>query len=261
MSDRDPPDPLETFGSLTTLDVLVATADIPPAEQSAWQRWELASFGDNRPTAVARAEAEKAARSALTRQLSQQIADRRESARIEGLAEGHREGYAAGHVEGLAAGRAAASAERDQLAALAGELSGALAAADEQISQQLLSLALDIARAMIGTAITARPALLLPLVTRLVREMPATREPAALLLHADDVALVRAHLGDLLDKDGWSLRADHQLQRGSCRIETATRQIDADIALRWKRIGAALGQDLRWIDDDDSAQAITPASP
>ena len=234
-----------------SLDVLVASTQIPPADQSAWQRWEMASFGDNRPAAVARAEAEKAARAALTRQLSQQIADSRESARSEGFTEGHREGYAAGHAEGLAAGREAASAERERLAQLAGGLSEALSQADEQISQDLLSLSMDIAKAMLSTAMAARPSLLLPLITQLVREMPVTRESAVLLLQADDAELVREHMGETLAKDGWSIRTDHDLQRGGCRIETATRQIDADIALRWKRIAAALGKDLNWLDDDD----------
>ncbi len=243
------------------LGALVAGTDIPPADQSAWQRWELASFGDNRPAAVARAEAEKAARAALTKQLSQQISDSRESARSEGFSEGHRKGYAAGHAEGLAAGREAASAERERLALLAGGLSEALSQADEQISQDLLSLAMDIAKAMLGTAMAARPALLLPLITQLVREMPVARESAVLLLQADDAELVREHMGEMLAKDGWSIRTDHELQRGGCRIETATRQIDADIALRWKRIAAALGKDLSWLDDDEASSDTSSLVP
>lgn len=238
-----------------SLQAMVAGASIPLSDQSAWQRWEMASFGDNRPTAVARAEAEKAARAALTRQLSQQISDSRTAAREEGYAAGHQAGYAAGHAEGLAAGRAAASAERERLTGLAISLSDALSQADQLIAQDMLSLALDVAKAMLSTAIAARPVLLLPLVESLVRELPSVQGPSVLVLHPDDAVLAREHLGGLLDKDGWRLRSDAQMLRGGCRIETPTQQIDADIAQRWKRIAAALGKDLQWMDDSESPES------
>ncbi len=235
-----------------SLDAMVAGANIPLSEQSAWQRWEMASFGDNRPTAVARAEAEKAARAALTRQLSQQISDSRDAARAEGYAAGHQQGHAAGQAEGLAAGREVASAERERLAGLATGLSEALSQADQLIAHDLLSLALDIAKAMLSTAIAARPALLLPLVESLVRELVPAHGPSVLVLHPEDALLVRDHLGDLLDRDGWRLRSDSQMERGGCRIETPTQHIDADISVRWKRIAAVMGKDQRWLDEGDS---------
>lgn len=238
---------------------MVAGAELPQADQSAWQRWELASFGDNRPAALARAEAEKAARSALTSQLARQIGDSRDAARLEGHEQGRKEGQAQGYAQGLAEGRLAAEAEGLQLQTLASSFSTALAGANAAVAQDLLSLALDIAKAMLKTSLSQRPELLLPLVSELIREMPAGQGPSTLLLQADDAALVQAHLSGQLEKDGWRIRIDHQLQRGGCRIETATQQVDADIAVRWQRIARTLGQDLRWLDDTDKVSTLAAA--
>ena len=247
ISDRPPPE-----HSLCA-DALVAGTALPAPEQTAWQRWEMASFGDNRPEALARAEAEKAARASLTRQLAQQIADSRDAARTEGLAEGRYEGHAQGYAQGLAEGREAAAQEREALQQLAHAFRSALSEADATIAQDLLSLSLDVAKAMLKTSLAVRPALLLPLISELVRDMPATQGPSILLLQADDAALVNMHLSEHLKKEGWVIRTDPQLQRGGCRIETATQQIDADISLRWQRIARSLGQDLSWLDDGASS--------
>lgn len=230
------------------LNSLLASTRLPPEEQTAWQRWELASFGDNRPTAIVRAEAEKAARTALGKQLAQQIADSRECARAEGHAQGYQEGCAAGHEQGLVQGRAEAIAEREQLSQLAGGFTEALSQANEAIAQDLLTLALDIAKAIVKTALTSRPELLLPLVSELMRETPATHTPATLVLQPDDARLVHTHLGELLSAGQWQIRHDAEMARGGCRIETAGRQIDADISVRWLRVAQTLGRDIAWID-------------
>lgn len=238
---------------------MVDAADLPPEAQSAWQRWELASFGDNRPTAVARAAAEKSARAALTQQLSEQIAESRDAARAEGQALGHLEGLAAGRAQGLAEGREAAAAEREQLRQLAAEFTEALSQANGVVAQDLLALAMDIAQAMLRTALAVRPELLLPLVSDLVSDLPAARGPSVLLLHDDDAALIRTHLGETLDKEGWRIRTDPQLQRGGCRIETASQQVDADTGLRWQRIARALGQDVGWLGSAAPAPVVSAA--
>ncbi len=229
------------------LHTLVADADIPLAQQTPWQRYEMASFGDDRPTAVARAEAEKAARLALQKQLAEQIAGSRAQAREAGRIEGHAEGHAAGHAEGLAQGRLDAVAEREQLQALLSGFSAELAKANELVAQDVLALALDLAKAMLKGALTIRPALVLPVVEDALRYLPVAQAPLLLQLHPDDAALVQAALGTSLAADGWRLRADTQVARGGCRIETGSNEIDAEIGTRWQRLTAALGKKDGWL--------------
>ena len=229
------------------LHTLVADADIPLERQTAWQRYEMASFGDNRPTAAARAVAEKAARATLQQQLSEQIAQSRRQARDEGHEEGRAEGYAAGHADGLAQGRLAAAAEREQLLQLASAFSGELAQANETVSRDVLALALDVAKAILKTALPLHPEMVLPAIEDAMRRLPSVQAPALLHLHPDDLALVQSQAGAGLAANGWRLLADEAIERGGCRIETGSNQVDAELPTRWTRIAAALGTKNDWL--------------
>lgn len=230
------------------LSSLVADTDIPLEQQTPWQRYEMASFGDNRPTAVARAAAEKAARAALQKQLSEQIANSRQEARDEGREEGHAEGFAVGHAEGLAQGRLEAVDERHQMLALLAGLTAELARANEMVAKDVLALALDVAKAMLKTALPVKPELVLPAVEEAMRHLPAVQPPALLQLHPEDFTLVQAQIGDVLAASGWRLHQDPAIERGGCRIETGTNQVDAEIGTRWQRIAAALGCKDEWLE-------------
>ncbi len=230
------------------LGTLVADADIPLEQQTPWQRYELASFGDNRPTAVARAAAEKAARAALQKQLSEQIASSRMQAQDEGHTEGRAAGYEAGHAEGLAQGRIDAATERDQLLQLMQGFTAELAKANETVSREVLALALDVAKAMLKAALPVRPELVLPVIDDALRHLPMVQPPAILQLHPEDFSLVQAQIGDGLAANGWRLQPDAALERGGCRIETGANQIDAEMGTRWQRIAAALDVRHGWLE-------------
>lgn len=230
------------------LGTLVADTDIPLEQQTPWQRYELASFGDNRPTAVARAAAEKAARAALQKQLSEQIASSRQQARDEGRDEGYAEGYADGHTQGLAQGRMDAAAEREQLQQLTQGFTAELSRANETVSREVLALALDIAKAMLKTALPVKPELVLPVIDDALRHLPVVQPPAILQLHPDDFSLVQAQIGDGLSASGWRLQREASIERGGCRIETGSNQVDAEIATRWQRIAAALDANSGWLE-------------
>jgi len=68
-----------------------------------------------------------------------------------------------------------------------------------------------------------------------------------LFLHPDDAVLVREHMADELTKAGWHIAEDLRLERGGCRIETASNQIDATTGNRWERIAANLGKESSWL--------------
>lgn len=231
------------------LHTLVADTDIPLSQQTPWQRYEMASFGDNRPTAVARAAAEKAARLMLQKQLSEQIASSRAQAREEGRADGHAEGYAAGHALGLEQGRLDAVAEREQWQALLSGFTQELAHANELVAQDVMKLALDLAKAMLKSALPVRPQMVLPLVEDALRYLPIVQAPLLLQLHPDDAALVQSAMGPGLAAGGWRLHADAGIQRGGCRIETGSNTIDAEVGTRWQRLVAALGETNTWLDE------------
>ena len=111
----------------------------------------------------------------------------------------------------------------------------------------MLDLAIEISRAMLKSAFTIRPELVIPVVKDAVRYLPALQQPAMLYLSPDDLALVKSRIGDELTKLGWQLTDDAELESGGCRVETANNQIDASLPTRWQRVTAALGKDSDWL--------------
>lgn len=236
--------------------------------QGAFKRWEMTSFGDERPSSLAariQAEERAAAISAAAAAASVPAAPAapaapamqfptaaelealREGARAEGYAEGLEEGRAAGRAEAYEAGRADVAAEMDTLRAMAASFSGAVTAADETIASDVLDLALHLARSMVRTAFTVRPELIIPIVREAIDYLPVLQQPAILALNPDDIEIVRAALSDELDKGGWRVVADPQVGRGGCKVDTASNQIDAQAAARWERLTHALGKNVEWL--------------
>ncbi|MFN3545410.1 MAG: flagellar assembly protein FliH [Thiobacillus sp.] len=159
------------------------------------------------------------------------------------------EGFQAGHAEGYALGQQKAEQEAQRLHGLVSALAAEINQADTLISRQVLDLALDLARAMLKTALPARPELVLPIVREAVRYLPSLQQPALLYLHPDDAALVTEKMGSELVKTGWQIAHDAELERGGCRVETASNQIDASLPTRWQRLTAALGKPSDWLED------------
>lgn len=153
------------------------------------------------------------------------------------------EGRAAGYQEGLKQ----AEQEAHRLRALLDGVQRDLARMDETIADQLLALALDISRRMLGEALKVRPELVLTVVQEAVRCLPDFENPVRVLLHPEDAALVQLHLAAQVAASGWLIVPDNSIARGGCKLATATAEIDATLPGRWTRVLAALGQNQDWL--------------
>jgi flagellar assembly protein FliH len=218
---------------------------MPKELQSAYQRWEMASFGDDRPSVVASRVAAPAIPTAPAVELPSEetLAAIREEARLAGFEEGKNAGYA----DGLAIGRAEAAVELEHLQAIALEFGSAVAHADETIAADVLDLALHLARSMLRTALEVKPELVIPVVREAIEYLPVLQQPALLILNPADAEIVRGAIGEELDKGGWRMVQDPTIARGGCKVDTATNQIDAQVASRWERLTHSLGKDLNWL--------------
>jgi flagellar assembly protein FliH len=221
---------------------------LPKEQQSAYQRWEMASFGDDRPSQAKRdrdaAAANSASDAVSAARAEQQIASALEQARLEGYAIGLEQGRSTG----LEQGRAQAAQEQLHLQRLGETFGAEMAQADEVIAQDMLDLALDIAKAMLKTTLAVRPERVVPIVSEAIRYLPSLQQPALLFVNPEDALLVRRQIGEELAKAGWRIVEEAQLERGGCRIETASNQIDASAPTRWQRIAAALGKESDWLE-------------
>lgn len=210
---------------------------ISSGDETTCRPWEIASFeGD--PHA-----ARQSKYAGITLPTIEQISAIQEQARQEGYQAGHAEG----HAEGYAQGQQKAALETTRLRNLANAFTTEISQADETISQQILDLSIDFARAILKTALTVRPELVIPIVKEAVRYLPAMQQPALLFLNPGDAVLVKEQIGDELEKMGWQVADDAQLKPGGCRVETANNQIDASLPTRWQRLAASLSKESDWL--------------
>ncbi|MGO4378483.1 flagellar assembly protein FliH [Pseudoduganella sp. RAF53_2] len=248
-------------------------ATIPKEQQTAFQRWELRSFGDMRPSAVAQREREEAAsRAAAEAQAAEEAAAReaeyaayeeappppeypteeelaaiREEARQQGYEDGYAAGHEAGAAEALEAGRVATDQLLDPLRTLADNFTESLRNADQLIANDVMELALHLAKGMLKNALQVKPELILPIVREAIEYLPVLQQPALLILNPEDAPVVREGIAEELDKGGWRVIEDPTIARGGCKVDTASNQIDATVQARWQRMTHALGKDLDWM--------------
>lgn len=211
---------------------------IPRERLSAYQRWELNSF-DN---------ASHDDSSSMALPTAGQIEHIHQQAREEGFAAGYEEG------------RTRARAEVEHMQALMAGLQQELGNFDERVAQDLTALALEVARQVVGQALQMRPELVLEVVREAMNCLPYFNHHAHLVLHPDDAALVRSHMGDHLDHGGWKIFEDPRMERGDCRVESPGPQVDATLQTRWQRVAADLGHNSGWIEPAPAAGRKTPES-
>ncbi len=228
---------------------------IPKEEMTPYQRWELASFNDEpepEPEPLPVEEEYLEEPPPVPQLTAEQLDAIREAARQEGFAEGREHGLQAGRSEGYMAGLQQGQKEINEVIQhfrqIAVNFSTEVSQCSESMAPELLDLALDLAKSMLKTALNVRPELVLPTVTAAIQTLPVLQLPATLTLHPEDAALVREHLGEELGKQGWKIEDDSHMERGGCRVETRSNQIDASTQTRWKRLGESLSQQLDWLD-------------
>jgi flagellar assembly protein FliH len=156
------------------------------------------------------------------------------------------------HAEGLAAGRDEARAELAPAATALEQAARALretAAADsERLEAQAVDLALYLAEKIVGAAVAADPALVVEAVRGALRGL-VERERVTVLVHPDDLELVRGAIGGLVASLGGiehcEVQAERRVARGGAVVRTPDGDVDARLDVKLARarevIDAALG--------------------
>jgi len=224
-----------------------------PSNLTAWERWELASFGEERkkplsaapppPPAPPRDEGVEVADASVRLPTAEEIEQMHQQARDEGFRKGKEEG----HQAGLKEGQAKALAEAQRFAKAAAKLEKALGELDGQVADELLALAVELAREVVRQEIAARPESLLAVVREALAQLP--HQHAAIYLHPEDASLLRSYLGDQLAHAGHRIHEDFKLARGDCVLEAGGTQVDATVAMRWRRVLENLGIASAWQPD------------
>jgi len=225
----------------------LSNATIPKEKQTAYQRWELASFGADSAMLERRnfAGAKQAEQDPLE---SKKLADILEGVRKEAFTKGMQEGF----TVGMEQAHAQIQQEREDMLALIHGFDDALKKMDEHISEDILALALDIAKAMLKTKLHVNPEVVIPIVRDAIRYLPHLQSPGRVLVNPEDAKLLRQYMDDELKEYRWQIQEDSSVERGGCIVDTQANQIDATNSTRWRRITDALSQEDRWLDVDEA---------
>ncbi|NTV09361.1 MAG: flagellar assembly protein FliH [Zoogloea sp.] len=151
-----------------------------------------------------------------------------------------KEGYAAGYEEGSARGRSEAA----QLNTLVEQLDTSLTRLDQEVAEELLALAVELARQMVRRTLQAHPETVLDVVREALQNLPQTH--ALVHLHPEDAKLVREYLSEQLAHAGHRVIEDTTVDRGGVRLDASGSQVDATLQTRWRRIMDSLGRDMPW---------------
>lgn len=210
---------------------------IPKEQLSAYERWEMSSIGHGHSAPKA-----AQARDSKPSELTERLAQLTENARQEGYAIGLQQGYAEGNQQA----RQEHGVNQEAITHIANSMQVALEVNQEQISQDLLRLALDIAKSMLKSSMEVNRAVVIPVVLDAMQALPYVQKPAKIIVNPDDAAIIRQELAEEI-KGTWQVVENAEIERGGCRLETGANQVDATNAVRWKRINEALGQNSDWI--------------
>lgn len=174
---------------------------------------------------------------------NKQARDQNDADRIKAI---NQQAYQQGYDAGYAQGTARAQTEAARLAQLIEVLQHETTGLEQRIAEDLLRLALALARSLLRESLAVHPELVAAIVREAIAEVPPFSQGTRLRLHPQDAALLRAHLEREPGAD-WIVVEDASLLRGGCRIETAAGEIDATLQTRWQKLSSALAQDHEWM--------------
>lgn len=200
----------------------------PPAAAASPMLWARAAPGTRSDHPARAAEpSREAERQAWAAELEGQVREAREAALREGEAAGYRRGCA--EAEPLLAGLARSI---EELAACRGRYR-------REAEQDVVRLALAVARRVLHRELAMDPAAMLGLVKSALEQVDL-RETHRLRLHPQDLAAIGRRLAELNLPQRLELVPDSKLARGGAVLETARGELDASVDTQLSEISRGL---------------------
>jgi flagellar assembly protein FliH len=145
------------------------------------------------------------------------------------------------HAAGLAAGRTEARAQVQRFETLMRVLARPLEELDAEVEEQLVALAVAIAKQLIRRELRTDPGQVVAVVREALALLPVGVRDVRVHLHPEDARIVRSLATAPEEQQMWRIVEDPVLSRGGCRVESDSSQIDARLETR---IGAVVSRVL-----------------
>jgi len=154
-------------------------------------------------------------------------------------AEAYREAYDEGLRQGMAAGEEKLRLEIQKLDGMLHDLARPFAELDRQVEQELLILAVALARQIVRRELKTDPSQIIGVIRDAIAALPVAARDVRVRMHPEDAAVVRQHLAPTESERAWQIVEDPVMARGGCEVVTATSRVDARIETR---LGAMLSE-------------------
>lgn len=163
----------------------------------------------------------------------------------QGLAEGHEQGleqgkevgYAEGHEQGLASGTEEIQQQLALWQQLTHELIEPVAKVESQLEQELVKLAVSLARSVIRTEVQSNQDIIFQALSEGLKVLPIQEQSYQIHLNPEDIQLIKQHFAEQeIEKHRWHFIESPEMQRGGCDIVTNSNAVDVSIERRVREV-------------------------
>ncbi|MEY4593391.1 MAG: flagellar assembly protein [Pseudomonadota bacterium] len=175
---------------------------------------------------------------------AEEIEQIHEEARKEGYQAGLEEGKKAAHDEGIQE----IKTQVERLSGITDSLSAALNDLDQELAEDVLAFAVEVARQVVSSSLRVQPESLLPVIREAMATLPLHHGTVMIHLNPQDIEIVKSHFGEQILHAGWRIIEDKEIQPGGCRLHAGSSEVDATTASRWRRTLEAMGAKPDWLE-------------
>ena len=168
----------------------------------------------------------------------------------------HNEARAEGYQVGLEEGKKLAHEEAaltfktqtDRLTDITNHFAAALTDLDQEIAEDILEFAVEVARQVVTSSLRVQPESLLLIIREAMASLPVHHGSVLIYLNPQDMDMVKTHFSEQIHHAGWRLLEDKEIQAGGCRVHAGSSEVDATVGTRWRRSLEAIGAKPDWLE-------------
>lgn len=159
----------------------------------------------------------------------------------EGQKQGHEEGLLSGHAEGLeqgvTEGQQDIQQQLDTWNNINQQFTDPLSTLEDEVENELVQLAVGLARAVIKTEIASNPEVVKAALRAGIKALPVQEKHYNIYLNPDDLDTVKQQLLDEnMQQDRWQLHEAPHLSAGGCELVTQNNSVDVTLERRIKDV-------------------------
>lgn len=145
--------------------------------------------------------------------------------------EARRAGWEQGLSEGRIAARGELRLQAERMQQLLEQLAVPLAQTNDAVKEELVLLAMTIAKEILHRELTVKPADIHELVATAIKALSAGSRHVRVHLHPEDAHLLSAHL-EVNEGGSWKIIEDVSMSRGGCMVDSGSSHVDMRLETR-----------------------------